>query len=164
MVSLCLCSELFLFCLPAPQCQLTLISRPKSQYADWEDPPQEGEPFDYDALPSRYYFEVESAGSMEPDIIIQEGIKELQHKLAALLHGLGESDGTNNGPGGRGDYDGPRSPDAHMDGGDAGGWQQDGYMTAYGGGGNQSAWGGGGERTPYGQTPYGNSGQGGWNS
>lgn len=101
---------------------------------------------------------MESAGNIEPDVIIQEGIKELQRKLAVLLHGLGEADGTN---GENGDYDGPRSPDANMDGG---GWQADGYTTPYGNGGNQSAWGGGGGTTPYGQTPYGNSGQGGWGS
>lgn len=127
---------------------------PKSKYADWEDPPQEGEPFDYDAVPSRFYFEVESAGNMEPDAIIQEGIKTLQTKLAGLIHGLGEKDGMN------GDYDGPRSPDANMGGGND--WQDQGFTTPYGNGGNQSAWGGGGGATPYGQTPYGNSGQGGW--
>ncbi|KAH8677347.1 RNA polymerase Rpb3/RpoA insert domain-containing protein [Xylariales sp. PMI_506] len=124
---------------------------PKSQYAAWEDPPAEGEPFDYDAVPNRFYFEVESAGNLDPDTIIKEGIQELQNKLAALIVGLGESDGTNG-------YDGPRSPDANMDGA---GWAADGYTTPYGNGGNQSAWGGGGT-TPYGQTPYGNSGQSNW--
>ncbi|KAI0137250.1 DNA-directed RNA polymerase [Xylariales sp. AK1849] len=127
---------------------------PKSQYAAWEDPPQEGEPFDYDAVPERFYFEVESAGNMDPDTIIKEGIRELQNKLGRLIMGLGESDGING-------YDGPRSPDANMDGGAA--WQGDGYTTPYGNGGNQSSWGGGGATTPYGQTPYGNSGTGGWN-
>ncbi|KAI5928044.1 DNA-directed RNA polymerase [Camillea tinctor] len=124
---------------------------PKSKYADWEEPPAEGEPFDFNAVPSRFYFEVEGAGNIEPDAIIQEGIKELQKKLAGLIHGLGENDGMN------GDYDGPRSPDA-MDGGV--GWQDQGYTTPYGNAGNASAW-GGGAATAYGTTPYGNSG-GGW--
>ncbi|KAI1486772.1 DNA-directed RNA polymerase [Biscogniauxia mediterranea] len=123
---------------------------PKSKYADWEEPPAEGEPFDYNAVPSRFYFEVEGAGNIEPDAIIQEGIKELQKKLAGLIHGLGENDGMN------GDYDGPRSPDA-MDGGV--GWQDQGYTTPYGNAGNASAW-GGGAATAYGTTPYGNSGAG----
>ncbi|RYP76081.1 hypothetical protein DL771_001905 [Monosporascus sp. 5C6A] len=125
---------------------------PKSEYAAWEDPPAEGEPFDYDAVPSRFYFQVESAGNIEPDGIIQEGIKELQRKLATLIHGLGESDAMN------GDYEGPRSPD--MDGA-ATGWQDQGYTTPYGNGGNASTW-GGGAATAYGTTPYGNSGSGGW--
>lgn len=132
-----------------------LKSRPKSENAHREEAPQEGDVFDYDAVPTRFYFEVEGSGSIEPDAIIQEGIKELQKKLASLIHGLGESDGVN------GEYDGPRSPDAAMDGG--GGWQDQGFTTPYGTGGNQSAWGGGGSTTPFGQTPYGNSGGGGWN-
>ncbi|KAI0472370.1 DNA-directed RNA polymerase [Xylaria cf. heliscus] len=124
---------------------------PKSKYAEWEEPPAEGEPFDYDAVPSRFYFEVESAGNIEPDAIIQEGIKELQRKLAGLIHGLGENDDMNN------DYDGPRSPDG-MDGGTP--WQDQGYTTPYAGAGNASAWGGG--ATAYGTTPYGNSGSASW--
>lgn len=101
-------------------------------------------------MPARFYFQVEGAGNIEPDGIIQEGIKELQRKLATLIHGLGESDGMN------GEYEGPRSPD--MDGG-AGPLQDPGYTTPYGnGGGNASTWGGG--ATSYG-TPYGNSGSGG---
>ncbi|KAI1259146.1 DNA-directed RNA polymerase [Xylariaceae sp. FL1019] len=124
---------------------------PKSEYAEREEPPA-GEPFDYDAVPSRFYFEVESAGNIESDQIIQEGIKELQKKLAALIHGLGESDGMN------GDYDGPRSPDG-MDGGAP--WQDQGFTTPYAGAGSASAWGGGGAATAYGTTPYGNSGSGG---
>ncbi|KAI0861404.1 DNA-directed RNA polymerase [Xylaria cubensis] len=124
---------------------------PKSKYAEWEEPPAEGEPFDYDAVPSRFYFEVESVGNIEPDAIIQEGIKELQRKLAGLIHGLGENDDMN------GDYDGPRSPDG-MDGGTP--WQDQGYTTPYAGAGNASAW--GGAATQYGTTPYGNSGTAGW--
>jgi len=124
---------------------------PKSEYAQWEDPPAEGEPFDYDAVPSRFYFEVEGVGSMAPNMIVQAGITELQNKLAKLLQGLQGNDGANN------EYDGPRSPDA-MDAG--AGWQDQGYTTPYGNTGNQSAWGGG--ATAYGTTPYGNSGGTGW--
>jgi DNA-directed RNA polymerase II subunit RPB3 len=128
------------------------LCRPKSKYADWEDPPQEGEPFDFDAVPGRFYYEVESAGNMDPDAIIKEGITELQRKLARLVQGLGEGDSNMQ------DQDPymPQSPGA-MDGG-AG--YNDGFTTPYGNG-NQSAWGGG--ATAYGTTPYGNSGQGGWN-
>jgi hypothetical protein len=41
------------------------IHRPKSKYAQWEEPTQEGEPFDYDAVPERFYFEIESIGNLE---------------------------------------------------------------------------------------------------
>ncbi|KAK0613755.1 DNA-directed RNA polymerase [Immersiella caudata] len=125
---------------------------PPSEYADWEEPPQEGEPFDYDAVPNRFYFNVETAGSMPPDAIVTEGIKVLQMKLAGLVHNLSdEGDG--------GDYNGPRSPE-YAGGGDN--WGQDqGFTTPYGNTGNQSAWGGAGGTTPFGTTPYG-AGTGSW--
>ncbi|KAI4593223.1 Mitochondrial dicarboxylate transporter [Pestalotiopsis sp. IQ-011] len=125
---------------------------PKSKYADWEDPPAEGEPFDYDALPERFYYEVEGVGNLDPDGIIKEGIQELQEKLARIMQGLGESDGLDGQQ-----YDGPQSPGADMGGPPP--WQNEGYTTPYGGG-NQSAW--GGAQTAYGTTPYGNSGGSGW--
>ncbi|KAI1322971.1 DNA-directed RNA polymerase [Xylariaceae sp. FL0255] len=127
---------------------------PKSIYANREEPAAPGEPFDYNAVPSRFYFEVESAGNIDSDSIIQEGIKEMQRKLAALIHGLGENDGMN------GDYDGPHSPDGMN--GDATPWQDQGFTTPFAGAGNTSTWGGG--ATAYGTTPYGNSGTngGGW--
>lgn len=122
-----------------------------------EDPPQDGEPFDYDAVPSKFYFEVEGVGSLEPDQIIQEGIKIIQEKMALLLHMLtGEAEDD-----GMGDFDGPRSPNLDMDGGNP--WGQDpGYTTPYNNG-AQSSW-GGNATTPYTTTtPYGGSGQSGWN-
>jgi DNA-directed RNA polymerase II subunit RPB3 len=133
------------------------VSRPKSKYAEWEEPPQEGEPFDYDAVPERFYFEVESIGNLEPDAIIQQGIKVMQQKLAAVIQDLTESDGLTNGIG-TGAYDAPRSPDVGMNGTS---WQDPGYTTPYGTG-NASAWGGAGAATPYGATPYGQNGTNAW--
>ncbi|TFA98627.1 DNA-directed RNA polymerase II subunit RPB3 [Trichoderma ghanense] len=145
---------------------------PKSKYAEWEEPPQEGEPFDYDAVPNRFYFEVEASGTLEPDLIIQGGIRVLQQKIGALLKGLDPrkygGDDT--------DMDGPRSPDMNMDGGTTP-WQDGGYTTPYGNntayGGGNTAYGGGtsygggatayGSNTAYGggSTAYGGSGAGG---
>ncbi|KAK3397062.1 DNA-directed RNA polymerase II 33 kDa polypeptide [Sordaria brevicollis] len=122
---------------------------PPSEYADWEEPPQEGEPFDYDAVPNRFYFNVETAGPIPPDAIVTEGIKVIQQKLAGLIHELTESDG------GDGGYNGPRSP-GYNEGGDN--WNDQGSFTPYGNGGNQSSWGGQGGATPYGTTPYGGGG------
>ncbi len=138
-----------------------MCSRPKSKYAQWEEPLQEGEPFDYDAVPNRFYFEVEASGTMEPDLIIQGGIRVLQQKIGGLLKGLDPrkygGDDT--------DMDGPRSPDMNMDGGTTP-WQDGGYTTPYGnntayGGGNTAYGGGtsyGGSATAYGNgTAYGGS-------
>ena len=125
--------------------------RPLSRYADLEEPPQEGEPFDYDAVPNTFYFDVETAGGLSPDQIVIQGIKVLQHKLAGLIHDI-EGDG-------EGDYNGPRSPE-YGGGGDA--WQDQGYTTPYGNAGQPSGWGAGGATTPYGTTPYGNPGQNSW--
>jgi len=125
---------------------------PKSKYAEWEEPPQEGEPFDYDAVPERFYFELEAVGNLEPDTVVQQGIKVLQQKLAAVIQDLTEGEGGANGDA----YGGaPRSPDAGMNGG---GWQDQGYTTPFGSG-NASAW-GGGATTPFGATPYGQTGSG----
>lgn len=131
--------------------------RPKSKYADWEEPQQEGEPFDYDAVPTKFYFEVESVGNLEPDAIIQQGIKVMQQKLASVIQDLteGEDDSGVNG----GYEDGPRSPDVNMNGGQA--WQEPGYSTPYGNGAAAGQW-GAGQSTPYGATPYGQNGANAW--
>jgi DNA-directed RNA polymerase II subunit RPB3 len=112
---------------------------PKSKYADWEEPPQEGEPFDYNAEARRFYFEVESAGQLEPDAILQGGIKALSTKLAQLLHLLSGKEDEEM-------YD-LRSPGGHGMGADS--WQASGGYTPFGnaGGGAQSSW--GPSATPY---------------
>jgi DNA-directed RNA polymerase II subunit RPB3 len=102
-------------------------------------------------VPNRFYFEVETSGSMEPDQIVQGGIRALQQKIGALLKGL---DPKKYG-GEEADFDGPRSPDMNMDGGTTP-WQDGGYTTPYGGG-NNTAYGGAGNATAYGMTPYGQS-------
>ncbi|KAI9804773.1 MAG: hypothetical protein M1825_001141 [Sarcosagium campestre] len=133
---------------------------PRGKNDDWEDPPQDGEPFNYDAVPSRFYFDVETVGSLEPDAIIQQGIKALQQKLAGIIAELTADDSGIDGGAPAGElngYGGPRSPavngarDYDMD---------QGFTTPYGNGGAASAWGGAGGATPYGATPYG---QNGWN-
>ncbi|KAK9477376.1 DNA-directed RNA polymerase [Lipomyces japonicus] len=65
---------------------------PKSKNADWEDPPKENEPFDYNAQPENFYFDVEAVGSLPPNDIVTQGIKVLQEKLALILNSLKEDD------------------------------------------------------------------------
>ena len=116
--------------------------------------PQDGEPFDYNAAPSQFFFELESVGNLEPDAVVQQGIKVMQQKLAAVLQELAGDDSRP----GEADADGfgGQSPDGMPQGGEYG--VDQGYTTPYVNGGATSAWGGG--ATPYGATPYG---QNGWN-
>ncbi|KAI9681481.1 MAG: 45 kDa subunit of RNA polymerase II [Caeruleum heppii] len=139
---------------------------PKSSNATWEEPPPDGAPFDYDATPSAFYYEIESVGSLEPDAIVQQGIKVMQQKLATVIQELtGEGGGPPNGDlmNGGHDADGFGGTSPMMNGGGAAEAEYEppeGYTTPFvnsggGGGGGQSAWGGGGGATPYGATPYG---------
>ena len=89
---------------------------------------------------------------MEPDQIVQSGIRVLQQKIGALLKGLDPK--KYGGEEAAADFDGPRSPEMNVDGGTTP-WQDGGYTTPYGG--NTTAYGGGGNATAYGMTPYGQS-------
>ncbi|KAL8679321.1 MAG: hypothetical protein Q9224_007046 [Gallowayella concinna] len=122
---------------------------PKSANAAWEDAPQDGEPFDYSAQPGKFYFDVESIGNLEPDSVVIEGIKVLQQKLALIIQELGDDR--------NGEADGfgaPRSPEGVHAGGEYG--MDHGYTTPFGNTGGQTMYGGG--TTPFGATPYGQSG------
>lgn len=96
---------------------------------------------------------------MDPDVIVQQGIKALQQKLAGVVRDLtgeaegAEDDGTNT------NY-GPSTPGISGGAGDV--MMDGGYTTPFGApSGGQSAWGGaGGATTPYGATPYGSGGWG----
>jgi DNA-directed RNA polymerase II subunit RPB3 len=131
------------------------ISRPKDEDKINLDggPENPDEPFNYDAVPTRFFYDVETVGGLDPDQIVTKGIDTLQHKLAGIIHelqgGAGGADGM--------DLGGAQSPT--MNGAGYGGVDA-GYTTpGYGG---ASAWGGAGGAaqggtTPYGATPYGQS-------
>ena len=126
-------------------------TRPKSKNAIWEEPAQEGEAFKHDATPAGFYFDIESVGSLEPDAVVQQGIKVMQQKLAKVIQELTGDEGRN-GMNEDGDgFGGARSPDAMNGGGDYG--MDQGYTTPFVNTGSASAW--GGNATPYGATPYG---------
>lgn len=112
-------------------------------------PAQEDEPFNYDAVPTRFFFDVETVGGLDPDQIVNKGIQTLQQKLAGViqeLRGEDNMDGV--------DFGGAQSP--QMNGA---GYQDPGFTTPYGGTGGGSVWGNGGAAgggtTPFGATPYG---------
>ncbi|KAF2154126.1 RNA polymerase II subunit 3 [Myriangium duriaei CBS 260.36] len=145
---------------------------PESKNASWEEPPRDGEEFDYDAEPNQFYMNLESTGVLPPDQILHSGIRVLQQKLATVIQELQHSGtGTNlNDASGANGYAGPRSPDL-MDAAGSGtaygagtSYGDNGYTTPGYNAGAGSAWGGGGGaagqggQTPYGATPYGRSG------
>lgn len=67
---------------------------PKSKNADWEEPPREGEPFNFQEEPRRFYMDVESVGSIPPNEIMVQGLRILQEKLAVLVRDLDEEQPT----------------------------------------------------------------------
>jgi DNA-directed RNA polymerase II subunit RPB3 len=133
------------------------MSRPKDEERINLDggPPNPDEPFNFDAAPTRFFYDVETVGGIDPDGIVTRGIAVLQEKLATVikeLKGDVEPDA---------DFGGAQSPTlngAGGYGGDAGGYTPAGGPG--GGYGGASSWGGAaqGGATPYGATPYG----GGW--
>lgn len=116
-------------------------------------PETEGEPFDFDAVPNRFFFDVETVGGLEPDQIVLKGIRTLQEKVALVI---GELSGESNMDGV--DFGGAQSPTMN---GAGYGVQDQGYTTPFGGGGG-SVWGqnagAAGGTTPFGATPYGGGG------
>ncbi|KXN90590.1 DNA-directed RNA polymerase II subunit RPB3 [Leucoagaricus sp. SymC.cos] len=61
---------------------------PLSDNAKEEEAPRDDEPFDYTAKPQKFYFEVETDGSLSPQEVVMKGLAELQSKLASLIYGL----------------------------------------------------------------------------
>jgi len=45
---------------------------PLSENAKEEDPPRDGQPFDFNAKPSKFYMEVEADGSLAPQEIMMK--------------------------------------------------------------------------------------------
>jgi DNA-directed RNA polymerase II subunit RPB3 len=108
-------------------------------------------------VPTRFFFNVETVGGLEPDQIVVKGIETLQAKLAEVIQSISGGVGMDGA-----DFGAPQSP--QMNGAGYGG-QDAGYTTPYGGG-NASVWGNsgpaGGSTTPYGATPYGGGGGPNW--
>jgi DNA-directed RNA polymerase II subunit RPB3 len=109
---------------------------PISENGQWEDAGDDSATFDYDAVPNRFYINIETVGGLEPDVCFQQGVKVLQQKLAGVIEALagGDGQGAN---GVDGDYT-VRSPGREGDAGyttpfNQGGMSQWGGQTAYGG-------------------------------
>ncbi|KAI5123927.1 hypothetical protein M0805_006344 [Coniferiporia weirii] len=61
---------------------------PLSENAKEEEPQREDERFDFNAKPEKFYFEVETVGSLTPQEVVMKGLQELQTKLANLILAL----------------------------------------------------------------------------
>ncbi|KAN0130830.1 DNA-directed RNA polymerase, RBP11-like dimerization domain containing protein [Lactarius tabidus] len=61
---------------------------PLSANAAEEEASRDDEPFDYTGKPQKFYFEVETDGSLGPQEVVMRGLTELQTKLANLILGL----------------------------------------------------------------------------
>jgi len=135
---------------------------PVSDNAREEDPPRDDELFDFNAKPRKFYFEVETDGSLGPQEVVMKGLKELQTKLANLILGLKhdtEVDMIN----GQDQQLAVPAPAADAWGGGGGG--------GGGGWGDSSGWGGssspsrtGGTSAWGGASPTSGGGSGGWSS
>ena len=102
--------------------------------AEWESEETAADAtFDPDAQPSAFFFDLEATGVLEPDEIVHQGVDVLQKKLAEIINGLDQTGG---------DMNGGMSPDGYEPA------PAEGY--------------GYGNRTPYGATPYGQNGYGGY--
>lgn len=65
---------------------------PNSKNCEYEDPPVEGESFDYNAQADTFYMNVETIGSIPVDQVVTRGIDTLQKKVASILLALTQMD------------------------------------------------------------------------
>ncbi|KAJ7084406.1 DNA-directed RNA polymerase II, subunit 3 [Mycena belliarum] len=61
---------------------------PLGENASEEEKPRDDEVFDFNAKPNKFYFEVETDGSLGPQEVVMQGLAELQSKLAKIVLGL----------------------------------------------------------------------------
>ncbi|KAL6949044.1 45 kDa subunit of RNA polymerase II [Hanseniaspora vineae] len=65
---------------------------PKSKNCDFEDEPNDDEPFDYNAEPNNFYMNVETVGGLTPDQVVLRGIRVLQDKVNGIALELKKMD------------------------------------------------------------------------
>ncbi|KAL0072386.1 RNA polymerase II subunit 3 [Marasmius tenuissimus] len=139
-----------------------------------EEPPREDEVFDFNAKPNKFYFDVETDGSLGPQEVVMKGLAELQKKLANLILGLKSQPEVDmlTGTDQPAPDQGAPAATSWGGGGGGGGWGDGSSNTsAWGssspgrGGGGTSAWGGGANSSPGtgAGSSWGGSG-GGWGS
>ncbi|KAK0212666.1 DNA-directed RNA polymerase II, subunit 3 [Desarmillaria ectypa] len=141
---------------------------PVSENAREEDPPRDDEVFDFNAKPRKFYFEVETDGSLGPQEVVMKGLKELQTKLANLILGLKHDTEVDMINGQDQQLAAPAQVADAWGGGGGGGGGGWGDSSGWGGssspsrGGGTSAWGGASPTSGGNTSAWG--GSGGWSS
>lgn len=59
-----------------------------SQNANFETPVDPNAPFDYNAVPSTFYFDVEASGSVPVRQVVEQGLDILATNLAKVIEGV----------------------------------------------------------------------------
>ena len=116
---------------------------PLSSNAAFEQPPDPSAPFDYEAVPQTFYYNVEGVGSVPVKDVVEQGLDILINGLASIVLAVNRETGADEDV-----MEGDGIVDPQMDGGmngyhDQGGYGQDPYAQGGGGGwgGNQGGWG-----------------------
>ncbi|KAJ7647317.1 DNA-directed RNA polymerase II, subunit 3, partial [Roridomyces roridus] len=92
---------------------------PLGDNAEEEEKPRDDEPFDFNAQPRKFYFEVETDGSLRPQEVVMNGLAELQSKLAKIVLALKNNSEPDMIPGERVEESAPATT---WGGGGGGGW------------------------------------------
>lgn len=133
---------------------------PLSHNAAYEAPPNPAEPFDYNAVPSTFYLNMESSGSMPVRDVVEQGLDIMIDNLASVVTAIQAETGVEeDGDDAQmqmpmGQVQEPQIPYGGMNGhGDA-----NGYGNGYGANGDIGAGGYGGYGAPGGQQGWAGSG------
>ena len=129
---------------------------PLSKYASLEQPVDPNQPFDYEAVPNKFYLNPESVGSIPVREVVEQGLDKLVFDLARVMVEVDKvlqgDDRPQNGEGMNGMNGQDEMVDPNVNGGGMNG-QMDGYEQPNGNGYGGDGYGGGG----------GGGGAGGWN-
>ncbi|KAH8827981.1 insert subdomain of RNA polymerase alpha subunit [Flagelloscypha sp. PMI_526] len=139
---------------------------PLSENAREEDAPRDDEVFDYLAQPRKFYFDVETDGSLGPKEVMMRGLAELQNKLLTLALSLNSQGPTDETGEDHGQQNGDMPPNNSNTGWGGSPENAAGAASAWGGP-SPAGWGGGttaGGGGWGGSTSTGAGASGGWGS
>jgi len=119
---------------------------PLSPNAAFEAPPKPSEPFDFNAVPSTFYFNAESVGSIPVRSVVEQGLDILIENLAGVILAVQKETGVDEDEGEEGD--GIIEPNVNGSAPDGFGQGAGGYGESGGYGGGPAGWAGGNGMSP----------------